>query len=97
MDGWLVEVADVGSRLTWLLAGHQRLWVDKAESINDDLSLDRLNWINDDSDGSWVELLEGLLGVDIDRREPASKTWMRVIPSNDGFWAKDELDAHLRP
>ena len=66
LDRWLVEVADVGCRLAWLLAGHERLWVDQAEGINNDLSLDRLNRINDDGDCSWVELLEGLLCVDID-------------------------------
>lgn len=97
LDGWLVEVADVGSRLAWLLAGHEGLWVDETESVDDDLSLYGLNRINDNGDGPWVELLERLLGVDIDRREPASKTWMRVVPSNDGFWAKGELDAYLRP
>ena len=96
LDGRLVEVADIGSRLAWLLASHEGLWVDETESVDDDLSLYGLNRINYDGDGSWVELLERLLGVDIDRREPASEPWMRVVPSNDGFWAKEELDAYLR-
>jgi hypothetical protein len=51
--------------LTRFLAKHERLRVDKSESIDDDLALDRLNGINDDGNGSGCKLFEGLLGVDI--------------------------------
>jgi len=39
---------------------HEHLRVDQSESINDDLSLDGLDRIDDDRDGSRVELFEGL-------------------------------------
>jgi hypothetical protein len=52
------------------------LWVDESESINDDFAFDRLDGVNDNSDGSWGQLFKGLLGIDIDRRKPAAKTRM---------------------
>jgi len=42
------------------------LRVDEAEGVNDDLALDGLDRVNDDGDSAWCELLEGLLGVDVD-------------------------------
>lgn len=63
----LVEVTQVRSTLSRLLAEHERLWVDESESINDDLALHRLYRVDDHGDGSRSELFEGLLGVDIDR------------------------------
>jgi hypothetical protein len=42
------------------------LRVDEAERVDDDLALDRLNGIDDNSDGAWCELLKRLLCVDID-------------------------------
>lgn len=87
LDRWLVEVTDVRGRLTWLLACHESLWVDEAESIDDDLAFDGLDWVHDDCYCAWVELLERLLCVDINGREPASETWMGMVPSNHGLWA----------
>jgi hypothetical protein len=52
------------------------LWVDESESINDNFALDRLDGVNDNSDGSWGQLFKGLLGIDIDRGKPAAKTRM---------------------
>ena len=76
LDRRLVEVPQVGGTLTWFLAKHERLGVDESESINDDLALHRLNGINDDGDGSGCKLFEGLLGIDIDGRQPAAKSGM---------------------
>ena len=42
----LVNVSDVGCRLTRLLAGEEHVRVDKTESIYDDFSFDRLNWVD---------------------------------------------------
>lgn len=81
----LVEVAQVGCTLARLLTKHEGLRVDQAEGINDDLSLDGLDGIDDDGDGSWGKLLEALLGVDIDTGQPATETRMRVVPSDDRF------------
>lgn len=83
LDRGLVEVTQVTCALTGLLAHHKVLRIDQAESINDDLSLDGLNGIDDDSDGSRVKLLERLLSVDINGRQPAAETRMRVIPSDN--------------
>jgi hypothetical protein len=64
------------------LTQHQKLGVDETESIDDDLALDGLDRVNDDGDCTGVQLLEGLLSVDINRRQPATETRMRVVPSN---------------
>lgn len=66
LNGRLVEVTQVRSTLSRLLAQHEGLWVDQSESVNDDLALDRLYRIDDHGNGSRSELFEGLLGVDID-------------------------------
>ena len=45
LNGWFLQVAQIGSSLTWLLTQHNHLRVDCAEGINDDFTLDGLNWI----------------------------------------------------
>jgi hypothetical protein len=52
------------------------LRVDEAESVDDDLALDGLDRVDDYSDGARCELLERLLRVDINAREPAAETGM---------------------
>ena len=69
-------MSDVRCGLPGLLSEHESLGVDKAESINDDLALDGLDRIDDDGDGAWCELLERLLGVDVDAGKPAAETGM---------------------
>jgi hypothetical protein len=66
LDGRLVEMTQVRCALTRFLTEHKRLRVDESESIDDDLSLDRLNGINNDGNSSRCQLFEGLLCVDID-------------------------------
>ncbi len=83
LDGWLVEVPDVGGRLSWLFASDERLWVDEAESVDNDLALDGLDWIDDDCYCAWVELLEGLLCVDVDGGQPTTEAWMGMIPADN--------------
>lgn len=48
------------------MAHHEGLRVDETECVNDDLALDRLYRVDYDRHGARCELLEGLLGVDID-------------------------------
>ena len=81
-------MSQVRCALARLLAEHERLWVDEAEGINDDLALDGLDGVDDNSDGSGCQLFEGLLGIDIYGREPAAKSGMRVIPADNGLWAR---------
>lgn len=69
--------------MTRFLAHENCLWRNKSECIDDDLALDRLNGVDHDSYRARGELLERLLGIDIDGGEPAPKTRMRVIPAND--------------
>lgn len=57
------------------------MWVDETEGINYYFALDGLDGIDDDSNGSRCQLFEGLLSVDIDGREPASKSRMRMVPA----------------
>lgn len=63
----LVEVAQVAGALSGFLTQHQKLRVDETESVDDDLALDGLDRVNDDGDCTGVQLLEGLLSVDINR------------------------------
>jgi hypothetical protein len=65
------------------LAHDNCLWCDESERINNDFALDGLDGIDHDGDGAGGELFEGLLSVDIDGREPAAETRMRVVPAND--------------
>lgn len=72
----LVQVAKVGRALSGLLTQHEGLRVDQTEGIDDNLALDGLNGIDDNGDSAGCQLLEGLLRVDIDRRQPATETGM---------------------
>lgn len=56
-----LQMANVGGSLSWFLAGHGILWVDQSKSIQNYFSLDGLNWINDHSHCSWIELFKGLI------------------------------------
>lgn len=85
LDRRFVQMTQVGCCLPGLLAHDDGLGLDKTESIDDDLTLDGLDGIDDDGDGTGRQLLERLLSVDIDGREPAAKTGVRVIPANNGF------------
>ena len=62
----LVEVADVRGGLAGLVAHHEGLRVDEAESVDNDLTLDGLDGIDYDGNGTRCELLERLLCIDID-------------------------------
>lgn len=66
LDGRFVEVTEIAGTLAGLLAKHQGLGVDQSERVDDDLALDGLDGIDDYRDGAGCELLEGLLGLDID-------------------------------
>ena len=73
----------VGWGLAGLVAHHEGLRVYEAEGVDDDFALDGLDGVDDDGDGAGGELLEGLLGVDVDGGEPAAETGMRVVPAYD--------------
>jgi hypothetical protein len=76
LDRGLVQVANVGGGLAGLVAHHECLRVDEAEGIDDDLALYGLDGVDDNGDGAGCELLERLLRVDVDRRQPAAETGM---------------------
>lgn len=61
-----VEMTQVGCGLARFLAHDNSLWCDESECVNDDFTLDGLDGIDHDSDGTRCELFEGLLSVDID-------------------------------
>lgn len=78
-------MTQVRCTLAGFLTEHQRLGVDQSESINNDLSFNRLDGIDDDGDSSGSELLERLLCVDVHTRKPTTETRMRVVPANNGL------------
>lgn len=65
LDRGLVEMSQVRCTLARFLTKHERLWVDEAESIDDDLAFDGLYGIDHNSDSSGCQLFKGLLGIDI--------------------------------
>lgn len=76
LDRGLVEVSNVGCGLSRFLSEHECLRVDETEGVDDDLALDGLDGVDDHSDSARCELLERLLRVDINAREPAAETGM---------------------
>jgi hypothetical protein len=59
--------------------------VDQAKGVNNNLSLNGLDRIDDNSNGSRRQPLKALLSADVDGREPAAEAWMRMVPANDGL------------
>ena len=76
-------MTQVARRLSSLLTQHERLRIDQPESIDDDFALDGLDGVDDNGDGARSELLEGLLGVDVDGREPAAEARVGMVPADD--------------
>jgi len=73
LDCGLVQVADVASRLPRFLTHHHAAWVDQPEGVDHDLSLDGLDRVDNYCHGTRVQLLEGLLCVNVDAGEPAAE------------------------
>mmetsp|Transcript_120 Transcript_120/g.157 ORF Transcript_120/g.157 Transcript_120/m.157 type:complete len:260 (+) Transcript_120:259-1038(+) len=85
LDGWFVDMSHVAGGLPGFLSKHHELWIDEPETVDDDLSLDGLYGIDDERDGSGVERLKAVLCVDVSGGEPASESWMGMVPSNHHF------------
>ena len=64
-DRWLVQMTDIGSRLSRFLTHHCGLWIYEPETVNHNFPLNRLNWIHHHTYRSRIELLEALLRVNI--------------------------------
>ena len=77
----------VGGRLTGFHAHHHGCGLDQAEGVDDDFAFDGLDWVDDDGDGAGGQIFEGLLGLDVDGREPAAEAGMRVVPSYHHLWS----------
>lgn len=65
LDHWSLKESDVGCGLPWLNACLMSEGVDESEGINDDLSSNGLNGVDDNCDTSGIEHLKGLLGLDV--------------------------------
>jgi hypothetical protein len=81
-------MAQVAGALARLLTKHHRLCVYEAERVNDHFSFHGLDWVNNYGNGAGGKPLEGLLGIDIDRRQPAAEARMGMIPSDNRFGSK---------
>lgn len=64
----LVKVTKIGSGLAGFLAKHEKLGRNESEGVDDDFAFDGLDGIDDYGDGTGSQLLEGLLGVNVDGR-----------------------------
>jgi hypothetical protein len=71
LDARLVQMSDVRGRLTSFLTGHDGLRVDRPESVDDHLASNGLDGVDDDCDGSGVELFKGL-GSRVHKQERVS-------------------------
>ena len=81
----LHQVAEVAGHLAGLAGRGQRTridghLIDGAEGLEHDFPFHRLDGVDNDGHRAGVEGLEGLLGVDIDGRQPTAEAWMRVVP-----------------
>lgn len=56
----LVQVSNIRRRLSRFLARHDRMRVDRSEGVDDDFATDGLDWVDDDGDGTGVQLFKGL-------------------------------------
>ena len=63
LNGRLVNVSYIGRSLTSFAARNHGLGLDESESVDYNLALDRLNGVNHDGYGAWVERLKGLREV----------------------------------
>jgi len=88
---WLRNVPDVGSGLSWFHTSHDHLRFDGSESIDHNFSFHRLDRVDDHTYCLRVEHFLWFLGFDIGSRQPASETWMGVIPSNWNLISSDLL------
>ena len=78
----LLDVANVGSCLSRLDAHHDDLWVNAAEGVDDNLTLDRLNGIYDNCNSTRVQHFLRFLSLNISTGEPRSETRMGMVPSD---------------
>ena len=58
LNAGLVDMTDIGCRLTGLLTSEDCMWVYESEGVNDDLSFDRLNGVDHDRDRTGGEGFE---------------------------------------
>jgi len=79
---WARDVTNVRGCLSWFSAHHHCLLIYTAECIDDYFSFHWLYRINDHSYSSRIESFLTSLSFYISAREPRSKTWMRMVPSD---------------
>jgi len=87
---WLLKMTNIGCGLARLSSSHHYCFINRTEGINHNFTLNRLYWINDDSDSAWVKHFLWLLGLDVGPWEPRSEPRMRMVPTNTNL-----VTAHL--
>mmetsp|Transcript_40664 Transcript_40664/g.68091 ORF Transcript_40664/g.68091 Transcript_40664/m.68091 type:complete len:296 (-) Transcript_40664:132-1019(-) len=80
LNGWFVQVTQVGGSLARFVPKHHRLRVNQPERVDHHLALHTLDGIDNNGHCSLVERLEALLRVYVDTGEPTPEAWMAVIP-----------------
>ena len=79
---WWSHKANIRSCLTWFHSRHHNLARNTTEGVDDHLTLNRLDGINNDSHRSWIQVFLLLLRLNIGARKPRTETWMWVIPTD---------------
>jgi hypothetical protein len=79
LDTGLVQVSDVARCLSRLLTGEKRIGVYGSESVDDDLSSNGLNGVNDHGHSSWVKRFERLKWSCNQLQIPAKSTHTHLL------------------
>jgi len=87
----LLNMPNIGRSLPGLKTLHDHSGLNRSESIDDNLALDGLNRVDDDTDRLRIQHLLRLLRLHISARQPASKPGMRVVPPNADLVPPDLL------
>lgn len=60
LNGWFIQMPQIGCCLPWFLPKHHCLWIDQSKSINHHFAFNTLNWINNYSHCSLIQSLKTL-------------------------------------
>ena len=81
LNGRLVDVTNVRGCLSRLTAGDDSCLADKSECVDHNLSLHRLNWINDDRNCAGIQRLERLGGIWGGKWQKRVFSWVWIAPA----------------
>lgn len=70
LNGWFIQMAQIGCCLPWFLTKHHGLWIDQTKGIDNHLPFDALYRINNHSHSSLIQSLKTLHEIIYIRKYP---------------------------